>query len=105
MNIRKALDSVHWERLFDKKGLNSQVVTLNETILNVFRNYVPNKYIIIDDKDPAWMNEIMKSKMETKNKLYQQYMQNGRFESDLVFFESLTAELNDLISYKKDLYY
>ena len=51
------------------------------------------------------MNEIMKSKMETKNKLYQQYTQKGRFESDLVFFGSLTAELNDLISYKKDLYY
>ena len=48
-NIRKALDSVYWERFFDKKDLNSQVVTLIETILNVFRNYVPNKYIAIDD--------------------------------------------------------
>ena len=37
----------------DKKYLDSQVVTLNETILNVFRNYVPNKYITIDDKDPV----------------------------------------------------
>ena len=104
-NIRKALDSVNWERLFDKKDLNSQVVTLNETILNVFRNYAPNKYITIDDKDPVWMNAIIKSKKETKNKLYQQYIQNGRFESDLVFIESLIAELNDLISYTKDLYY
>ena len=104
-NIRKALDSVNWEKLFDKKDLNSQVVTLNETILNVFRNYVPNKYIIIDDKDPVWMKEIIKSKMETKNKLYQQYIQNGRFESDLGFIESLIAEFNHLISYTKDLYY
>ena len=88
-----------------KKDLNSQVVTLNETILNVFRNYVPNKCITIDDKDPVWMNEIIKSKMETKSKLYQQYIENGRFESDLVFIESLIAELNDLISYTKDLYY
>ena len=36
MNIRKALDSVNWGKLFDKKDLNSQVVTLNETIMNVF---------------------------------------------------------------------
>ena len=79
--------------------------TLNETILSVFRNYVPSKYITIDDKDPVWMNQTIKSKMETKNKLYQQYIQNGRFESDLVFIESLIAELNDLISYMKDLYY
>ena len=86
-----------------KKDLNSQVVTLNETILHVFRNYVPNKCITIDDKDPVWMNEIIKSKMETKSKLYQQYIENGRFESDLVFIESLIAELNDLISYTKDL--
>ena len=43
--------------------------------------------------------------METKNKLHQQYIQNGRFESDLVFIESLIPELNDLISYAKDLYY
>ena len=86
-NIRKALDSFDWERLFDKKDLNSQVVTLNEIILNVFRNYVPNKYITIDGKDPVWMNEIIKSKMETK-KLYEQYVQHGGFESDLVFIES-----------------
>ena len=41
--IRKALDSVNWERLFDGKNINAQVISLNETILNVFRNYVPNK--------------------------------------------------------------
>ena len=63
--IRKSLDTVNWERLFDKKDLNAQVITLNENILNVFRNYVPNKYIT----DPVWMNEIIKSKMKTKNKL------------------------------------
>ena len=97
-NFRKALDSVNWEMVSNKKDLNSQVVTLNETILNIFRNYVPNKYITIDDKDPARMNEIIKSKME-KSK------QAGWFESDLVFIESLIAELNDLISYTKDLYY
>ena len=73
--------------------------------MNVFRNYVPNKYITIYDTDPAWMNEIIKSKMETKNQLYQQSIQIGRFESDLVFIESLIAELNDLISYTKDLFY
>ena len=104
-NIRKVLDSVYWERFFDKKDLNSQVVTLIEIILNVFRNYVPNKYITIDDKDPVWINEIIKSKMETKNKPYQQYIQNGMLESDLVFIESLIAGLNDLISYTKNLYY
>ena len=63
-------------------------MTLNETILNVFPNYVPNKYITIDDKDPVWMNEIIKSKIKTKNPLFKQYIQNGRFESDFLYLES-----------------
>ena len=73
-------------------------------ILNVFQNYVPNKYITIDDKDPVWMIKITKSKLE-KNKLHQQYIQNRSFEGNLVLNESSIAELNDSISYTQDLYY
>ena len=43
-------------------------MTLNETILNIFHNYLPN--ITIDDKDPVWMNETIKSKIKAKNKFY-----------------------------------
>ena len=80
-------------------------MTLNETILNVFRNYVPNKYITIDGKDPVCMNETIKSKTKTKCKLYKQYAENGRFESNFVFIEASLTEINDLIISTKDLYY
>ena len=50
-------------------------------------------------------HKIKNEKKKKKKKLYQQYIQNGRFESDLVFIESSMAEPNDLISYTKDLYY
>ena len=50
-NIRRAVDLVNWGRLFDQKDINAKVVAFNKTILNVFRNYVPNEYITIDDKD------------------------------------------------------
>ena len=39
----KVLYMVNLQRLFDKKDLNVQIIALNETILNVFRNYLPNK--------------------------------------------------------------
>ena len=103
--IRKGLDLVNWERLFDNKDINSQVTVLNETILNVFHNYVPNKYITIDDKDPVWMNDIIKSKIKTKNLFFKKYIQNGRFEGDYVFLEALIPDINELISSTKNLYY
>ena len=103
--IRKALDLVNWERLFSKKDINTQVSILNETILNVFSNYVPNKYITIDDKDPVWMNETIKLKIKAKDNMYKKYIQNGRFESDFVLLETLITELNKLVSTVKALYY
>ena len=96
---------MNWERLFDQKDINTQVVALNETMLNIFRNYVPNKYIYIDDKDPVWTDEAIKSKVKAKNALYKKYIQNGRFESDFVYLENLIIELNELISSTKALYY
>ena len=80
-------------------------MALNETILNVFWNYVPSKYITIDDKDPVWMSETIKSKIKTRNKLYKQYIENGRFESDFMMIETLITEINDLITSTKDLHY
>ena len=100
--IRKALDSVNWERLFNKKDIDARVVVLMyyETILNVFRNYVPNKYITIDDKDPVLMNETVKLKIKTKNNMYNKHIQIGRSESDFLLLETLISELNELIPLK-----
>ena len=80
---------MNWEGLFDQKDINAQIVALDETILNIFRNYVPTKYITIDDKDPVWMNETVKSKIKAKNAFYKKYIQNGRFESDFVYLQNL----------------
>ena len=52
-NIRKALDSMNWSKLFHQKDINAKISVLNETILNVFETYVPSKYINISDKDPV----------------------------------------------------
>ena len=104
-NIRKALDSVNWERLFSGYNINDQVAAFNEVLLNIFRNYVPNKYITIDEKDPVWMNDFVKSKIKANNLLFKQYIQNSRFVSDFRLLENVVNELNDLFSSTKALYY
>ena len=104
-NIRKALDSVNWERLFDQLYINAQVAAFNETMLNVFRSCVPNKYITIDDKDPVWINENTKTKIKEKNTFYQKCIKNGRFENGFILLKKLITELDDLIFSTKTFYY
>ena len=51
---------MNWDRLLDNKNVDSQVLILNDIILNIFRNFVPNKYVAFDGKYPVWMNENIK---------------------------------------------
>ena len=51
------------------------------------------------------MNETIKSKIKTKNKLYTQYIENCGFKSYFLFIETLITKIKDLITSTKDLYY
>ena len=49
--------------------MHEQVIIFNKTILNIFHNFIP--YQIIDNKDPHWMNDEIKTLIKRKNWLYQ----------------------------------
>ena len=62
------MELVNWNFLFSPKNVYDQVVIFNQTLMNIFSNYMPKKLITVDDKDPTWMNEYMKKKIfDTKN--------------------------------------
>ena len=48
---------VDWRFMFFNKNVHEQVFIFNNTLMNILTNYIPNKYIIIDDKGPPWMDE------------------------------------------------
>ena len=55
---------VDWRFMFSNKNFYEQVSIFNNTLMNIFTNYIPNKYIAIDDRDPPWMNETIKNKVK-----------------------------------------
>ena len=61
--IKKAIELVNWNSLFSHKNVHEQVAIFNQTLMNIFSNYIPNKFITIDDKDPPWINEYIKRKI------------------------------------------
>ena len=42
-NIKKAISSFNWNKAFENLSIDAKVELLNETLLNIFRNYIPNK--------------------------------------------------------------
>ena len=74
--IAKALDQVDWNFLFFNKNVHKQVSILNRTLMNFFSNFIPNKLVNFNDKDPPWMTPNLRNKMVYIYKI--RYIKNGK---------------------------
>ena len=81
-NIRKSLSQINWVNDFRDLNVNGQVDYLTKCILNVFTNFVPNKFITCKDKDPPWMTEEVNNLCHNKAKIYEKNVTNGRSDAD-----------------------
>ena len=69
-SVKKSLNQVNWNQLFQNKNVNKQVAILNNIILDIFSNFVPNEIFTFDDREPPWMTEYIKSKIHWKDCIY-----------------------------------
>ena len=65
--INRSIGSFSWSKLFSGKNVYEQVELFNKILLNIFHNFIPNKIIVCDDRDPPWMNDEIKKMIKRKN--------------------------------------
>ena len=58
--LNRTIETFNWEKLFENKNVNEQLYLFNKAMLNIFHNFISNKNIICNDKDP--LNLTIKSK-------------------------------------------
>ena len=68
-NIKKAVANFNWKRAFENLYVDEKVELLNETLLNIFRNYIPNKKIKCDYRQPPWMTDDIQKSLKQISKL------------------------------------
>ena len=78
---------------------------LNYIILNVFKNFVPNKFITYDDRDSRWINDNIKNKIKWKNSMYKNYYRNGKKPEDYELLTEAVSKVSQLIEKSMDEYY
>ena len=55
--IKRAIELFDWESL-SNLDVNKQVSIFNETIMNIFKNFIPHKTITGNNKNPLWTNKL-----------------------------------------------
>ena len=101
--INKAIENFDWNKLFSGQYIHDQVNLFNTTILNIFRNFIPNKVILCDDKEPAWVNEEVRLLIKQKKLMFRIQRKNSDF--DIGILNKLSEDLTNAITNLKLAYY
>ena len=78
-SINRAINAINWDELFANKTVESQLSELNDPLLNIYSNYIPNKTVLCDDKDkdPPWITNGIRTAIEMKSNAYKEYIGSG----------------------------
>ena len=87
------------------KNVHEQVAIFNQTLMNIFSNYIPNKFITIHDKDPSWMNEYIKRKIMDKKVACKSFNTNNKNYDAYLKLQTVSTELSEMILKQKDDYH
>ena len=68
-NIKYSISNFNWSKAFENLSVDGKVKHLNKTLINIFRNYIPNKKIKCDYGQPYWINDTIKSSLKQRSKL------------------------------------
>ena len=77
----------------------------NITVINICKNYIPNKYLTFNGKDPSWLNDHKRLLIRKKNALFQEYLKDGRTVASYTNLQKSKAELTVAIRFSKSKYF
>ena len=95
--IKRDIELVDWNSLFSHKNVDEQAAIFKQTLMNIFSNYIPNKSITIDDKDPPWMNEYFKRNIMDKNVACRSFNKNKTSYDAYLRLRTLSTKLPKMI--------
>ena len=96
------MSSINWSHLFSDNYIDIQVSILEERVLNVFKNFVPNKYVVFDDKEGIWMDQSIKQLIKERDSCFSKYQSQDRRVEDLRIVTSLADKINKQISNNRE---
>ena len=101
--IQRAISLMNWNDVFSNKTADENVKTLKNVLFNIFRHFIPKKFIKIDYKYPNWMNPKIISSLRNRSKLNKRYYSNPT-EENKNLLTAKSSECSNMIVEAKEKY-
>ena len=92
------------EHLKQIESPNEQVKLLNEVLLNIYSNFIPNQVKTIQPRKLPWITQDVKRFLRKKNHAYRTFMKNGQPEDKLEGIQKMVADGAKMIEDAKQNY-
>ena len=104
--IKKSIDMFPWRETFRENSCpNWQVKKLNEILLNICSNFIPNKVITVRPRQAPWITQSIKNFLKKKNRAYKTFIRNGQPEDKLQNITDMISQGAKLIEDAKSRYF
>ena len=76
--IQRAIEEFSWEKSFRNLSINEMVFLFNNSIKNIFSNFILHETVTCDDRNPLWINNNTKQLIQEKSDTYKSYILNDK---------------------------
>ena len=105
VSIIKSIKMFHWCEHLDKIACpNEQVKLLNEVLLNIYSNFIPNQVKMIRPRQAPWITQTVKKFLRKKNHAYKNFVRNGQPAEKLEGIQKMICEGAKIIEDAKKNY-
>ena len=105
VNIMKSIEMFRWQEHLDKIACpNDQVKLLNEVLLNIYSNYIPNQVKTIRPRQAPWITQNVKKFLRKKNHAYKNFVRSGQPDDKLEGIKKMISDGAKLIEDAKSNY-
>ena len=99
------MENIDWPTIFAGLDVDDMMQLLTSKCINILLQYIPNKIITCDDRDPPWMTATLKSAIKPKRRVYNKYVKRGRKPDDWEYVRTVYNETFSRITKAKDAYF
>ena len=91
--IMRSIEMFKWREHLDKITCpNEQVKLLNEILLNIYSNFIPNQIKTIKPRQSPWITQSVRKFLRKKNHAYKNFVRNGRPANKVEGIQKMISE-------------
>ena len=100
--IKRSMTSFPWLQHFNlNTDPNWQIKTFTDIFLNIMSNFIPNETKRVVPRDPPWITKQLKTMLNRKNRLFNNYKKHGYKEEDKVRLNNFRIECHQAVETAK----